>query len=90
MDIRHMEATRSTSPIGQSKDGVELRISLVKDFQLSGEINFCGSAQGMSGGREFKSKAPPCNESAEQKLQVSELLCWRRFEADGTQLCECS
>lgn len=71
MDIRHKEETRSTNPIGQSKDGVELRISLVKDFQLSGEINFCGSVRGMSGGREFKSKARPCSESAEEKLQCA-------------------
>lgn len=34
--------TRSKSPIGQSKDDVELRIGIVKDFQLPSKINFCG------------------------------------------------
>lgn len=35
--------TRWRSPTGQSKDDVEFKIDIVKDFQLSSEISLCGS-----------------------------------------------
>lgn len=60
--LARRRGTRSRSPIGQSKDDVELRISIVKDFQLSSEINFCGSRHVRS---KFKSTAPPWHKSAE-------------------------
>ncbi len=54
--------TRSRSPIGQSKDDLELRIGIVKDLKLSSEINFCGSRHVRS---KFKSTPPLWHKSAE-------------------------
>lgn len=43
MDISERKENKREEPVGQSKDSTELRTDIVKDLQLSNEINFCGS-----------------------------------------------
>lgn len=51
------------SPIGQLKDDLELRIGIVKDFQLSSQSISVGP--GMSGRSKFKSTTSLWDKSAE-------------------------